>query len=499
MELAIRPGKIEKPMDGRSHPNELVARLGRWFTELRARPLTRILPIGAVVLLAFLVPGMRSLVNESGHGFAQIGIGIHETDPVGDYLVGWFYAVIILCSILFWPVRYAHKGLLLKMWLVRCLVTLGLMLVYEGYYSLDAYEYFHESRYPVFRWPVSMGDNWSVMSYMAWWINQNLLIADSYHALKVIFSLLGLLGSYFLYLGIVRHSRAESAVLFVFLQVLPSMLFWSSILGKDPVNFFAICLYAYGVLSWLSPVERDDDEDEAPTLLSRWPSIVAIAGGIWIAFLIRPWTAQILMLPLVVLALNRIRWPFVRVIAYGIVPFVLNKVVDRLLQKFGIATATDLLAITQAISRSWSRGGSALEVPNFTSVWDVAAFAPLGMFTALFRPLPGEVMNPFGMLAGVENLALLILLLMGAREKWRNWGRTPPNERALIVWAVMTVLGWSFVYGFVSYQNLGAAFRFRLQILPVLILLVIFLNFDPEKPNLLLRVREGLGRDRDAE
>lgn len=440
---------------GRAHP-------------FRSRKLLRTIALGLLaVVLAACVPFARWLVNDWGRGFVTLGIGIFETDPTSDYLVGWLYAIIILGSILFWPVKNAHRGMLIKFWLLRCLITLVAMLAYEGFYALDAYGYFHEARYPEFRWPVTFGDNWAMMSYFTWWVNHTFLIQDSYHALKVIFSLFGMLGSYLLYLGILANTRREDTRLMVLLQVIPSMLFWSSILGKDPLNFFAICLYCYGVLAWLGGKGK----------LGSW---AAVAMGLLIAFLVRQWTAYILTAPLFALVLNRVPVKIIRYVGYACIPFLLMKAGEAMMQKVGLNSMSEVVTATREVSRSWARGGSALEAPNFQSVGDIIKFAPLGMFTALFRPLPGEIMNPFGLLAGFENLTLLGFVVMGIRRKWQRWEETPNGERTLILWCVITILCWSLVYGFISYQNLGAAFRFRLQILPLLVMLVIFLNRKSE-------------------
>ena len=36
---------------------------------------------------------------------------------------------------------------------------------------------------------------------------------------------------------------------------------------------------------------------------------------------------------------------------------------------------------------------------------------------------------------------------------------------------------WGAVYGFASYQNLGTAFRFRVQVVPILLLLGLYLTY----------------------
>jgi hypothetical protein len=44
-----------------------------------------------------------------------------------------------------------------------------------------------------------------------------------------------------------------------------------------------------------------------------------------------------------------------------------------------------------------------------------------------------------------------------------------------VLWAVLLVVIWASLYGPISYQNLGAAVRFRLQVLPVELLILLYL------------------------
>ncbi len=111
-------------------------------------------------------------------------------------------------------------------------------------------------------------------------------------------------------------------------------------------------------------------------------------------------------------------------------------------------------------------------MPIIRTPLDALKFLPVGFFTALFRPLPGEVMNPFGMLAGLENLLLLGLLWRAirawTREVWRD---------ELVVWFLSYVVVWGILYAFISPQNLGAAVRFKVQALPQLLFLLVYVGF----------------------
>jgi hypothetical protein len=199
-----------------------------------------------------------------------------------------------------------------------------------------------------------------------------------------------------------------------------------------------------------------------------WP----FAAGILLASFIRIWLGLIFVLPLgLFFVVGRQSW--VRRIVFGMlcVPiFVLA--MQNFSERFQVETAGELVERTDQLSQGWSHGGSGQKIEGgFESVGDMVKFLPLGMFTALFRPLPGEVLNPFGLLAGAENALLLGLLFWALyKGRWRRIKREP-----IIAWAVAVVIVWSAIYGFVSFQNLGTAFRFKTQVMPILMLTLAYL------------------------
>jgi hypothetical protein len=144
--------------------------------------------------------------------------------------------------------------------------------------------------------------------------------------------------------------------------------------------------------------------------------------------------------------------------------------VGYLSDRFQIGSADSLVQTTNGISHSWSTGGSAQDVPEFKSLGEMISFAPTGMFAALFRPLPGEVDKLFGLLAGLENLFLLGLAGLALSRMRLSFFRDPAITAGFTL-----VVVWSFLYGFASYQNLGSAERFKLQVLPVMLLLLFFI------------------------
>ena len=418
-------------------------------------------------LLGLAIPWLSESIESVGMQIYMLAPGLEHDNALADYLLGLATAAAITLAIILWPMQNPTKRKdLVPLWLMRCAVTLGFMLIYEKNYSIDAFAYFGESLYSVPRYPLKSGDTYALFINICWWINQNILPFPSYHTQKLLFALIGFGGSNLVYGAITRLLGRDDRRMLWIAHLCPSILFWSSILGKDPLTFIAVSAYVYGISGILTKQQAVS-------------SILWIASGALLSFIFRPWMVGILAAPLLAMPVIRIKQPILRIIAIALVPVALQFSTNYLSQSLNISSTSEVLEMTNQISRSWSRGGSGQEVPEFKTSGDMLAFAPIGMFTALFRPLPGEVLNPFGLLAGFENIVLLVALIFGIRRGWREKMLTDDRVIALI----SVVLSWSFVYGFVSYQNLGAAVRFKLQILPALLALILFLNYYKAQTN----------------
>ena len=374
-----------------------------------------------------------------------------------DYLLGVLWAIVLGATLFAWPIPFAHRLVLVAAWCVRVLVALGFMLYYEwNYPTLDAYGYFAASLDPTFDWSsVAFGRGTEILNAFAWLHARAL--PESYHAMKITCAFAGMAATYVLYRSAVVALGREYVPVLLVLLFAPSMLFWSSILGKDPLILVGIALYAYGVVCW----QRRGN----PLYL------VPAACGIVVAAGIRLWFAPILLGPVFILALIGLRSALQRIVFTIAGAVMLWLAVERFREQFALASINELVSTANYWSQGWAYGGSAqLLAFEFTGLGSMIRFLPLGMFTALFRPLPGEVMNAFGLLAGLENLLLLALAAVAlVRMRVRDFADP------LVVWALAWVGAWSALYGFVSYQNLGTAVRFKLQILPVLLLLSLHL------------------------
>jgi len=388
---------------------------------------------------------------------------IKPPDPMWGYLLGYVWALAILFVILMTPIPQRDRKALASLWVVKVGVCLGFMLFFESNYGIDSYWYFH----------LGMSDPEAFAN--AGWGNgtanvvalsalHQAFLPGAYHALKLSFAAVGLAGVYYFYRATcLLVGRSDLRWLYA-LGLTPSILFWGSILGKDPIAMLGIALFTYGVIAVYRRRRARD-------------AVVALLGLV-IASWIRDWLAAIFLLPLVMFFVVG-KGHFVRkallillsVIALGYSAQVFT-------ERFQLDSTRALEERASTISQRWAIGGSAQRIEQRSmDLADMTAFAPVGAFTALFRPLPGEVNNAFGVLAGIENSVLLLFVALALRG-----GRWTKLTRPEALWIFTTIVVWAVIYGFVSYQNLGTAVRYKLQILPMMIMLVIYLLEPRRQP-----------------
>jgi hypothetical protein len=397
------------------------------------------------------------------------GSGIPQEDLIADYFRALAWALLIGVTIPLWPVLREDRIKLMWGWLAKTFVTLVVMIPYEGHYSLDAFGYFYRSRFADL--PVSLtlsGLRSDGLPLLLGWTQERFF--DSYHALKVSFSAIGLIAIYLCYRAICMAVDRRSSNVFYALALFPSVLFWSSILGKDPIVFLGVALYCYGVVGWRF------------RLKPRY--LVLMSIGVGLAAMIRLWLGLILILPLFVLVARGTRRLPARLLFTAMVGLGFLFMLQQFAEGMGISNAGDLLPATDAIAHQFvgDLGGSTREITiSFTSIGFMLGFLPIGVFTVLFRPLPGEVMNVYGVIAGFENLAILVWSLKACRMLLNREVRRRALAEPIMAWALALTLMWAAMYGFVSYQNLGAAVRFRLSILPAFIGAYLYVRYWAER------------------
>lgn len=401
-------------------------------------------------LIAVILPPTIWIAMQISALTTSTGVRLPWEGHESDYLAGLGAALVLGAFILIAPVRERNRLPLLLVWVIKCFVVLGFMLVYESQYDvLDAYSYHEQARLGEY---AAADLTWGAGTQLVTHALQLLyeVLPPSYHMAKVLFAFMGLVGIYLVYRGWSIYTGDQSRRLFFILVLFPGILFWSSILGKEPVLIFSMGLYVYGLAYFLRR--------------RQLVGLFLVCAAVILAGAIRPWMAIILSIPLgmgVFISSRgpKKKWLILIIFASALVASI------PLLDEYA-AVSLRLDAINQ-MSRGWSEGGAAQTVPEFGSYQDVAAFLPLGAFTALFRPLPGEIMNAFGLMASLESLLLLGMMVLGVMH-WRQ----NLLKDLLYVMLCSLVIVWAIAYGLVSYQNLGTAVRFRAQILPVLLVVL---------------------------
>lgn len=393
----------------------------------------------------------------------DFGHRIPSHDLASDYLVAWTLAFGFGFLLIALPIKSELRGMMLLFWAARSFVCLGVMLFYESYYDLDTVAWYQQSRNLILEPNLIWGSGTENTVILYALFNAILPTESTFHCLKVIFSFIGLFGVYFFYRGIVRATGFKSNTLFYVLGLFPSILFWSSHAHKDPIVFFGIGLYFYGAFSVLNHFSPK--------------SFFCVVAGLMIAGMMRFWTAPIFLFPLLVVIIVRARSNiFWRTGILSALIYMQMLLVQFVIDSFSFSSRIDVIKIVNSFARGWASGGSAQEVPEFSSTADIARFMPWAMFSSLFRPFPGEIMNAFGLLAGIENAVLIVIVAYGLFKAGPYL-----HKSSTLLLTVLSIIFWSMIYCFVSYQNLGTAVRFKLQILPLL-LSIPFIAYIESRP-----------------
>lgn len=407
------------------------------------------------ICLGLATPALMEMVHILGYAFRQEGLE-------ADYAKGVVWAIILGFSILAWPVSDRSKQDLLWVWFAKALVTLGPMLVYEWKYGMDAAGYFSLSRQSGAEWPGFQIDDVAVgtatMVNLCWLLQQ--LVPDSFHGLTVSFAMMGLVAVYLFYRATVLFLGHDDRRIFFLLAFWPTVLCWSSTLGKDPLVLLGIALYVYGVVGWVH--------------LKKTRFLPVLALGVMVAMAIRVWLGVVMFLPLAIVFLGGKRSIGMKVVFGLLVGVALWFSVDQFAGYFLLESVEDLADKAEHLSAGFASpeyGGSTQEFKGYEGFGGMVMFLPVGIFTALFRPLPGEVPNIFGLLASLENVVMLWLLWLAIRRtQWKEL------KEPIVTWALSLVIAWSILYAFISSYNLGTASRYRLQVLPVMICLLVYLS-----------------------
>lgn len=435
---------------------------------------------GGVLLMVLAAAMGASWLATNVHG---LGERLEQSELELDYAMGLLWWAGIAIGI--WLLAGVNRHLLLAGWVAKFFVVLIAMLFYEYKYryNLDAYLYFRmvatgehfffpgidwrqESWMPMFQQTVEVAtvqgqlvQNIGTENMLRLVMAVSQLTGPYYHALKVVFAFLGYLGIWLFYRAFVVVVGRPFPLAFYALALYPSILFWSSIFGKDPVFMLFLGLYAYGSAAWLSRGSLGG---------VAWAG-VAMLGS----YLFRPWMAAIEAIPFLLASL-------VRLIGWVPVALGLSVVVGAVGLGVGLTGPLKVLEVSSFVEIMASRAegqtgqgesGTGLTLAEAQELWQTPQGIALVIFTGLFRPLPFDIKNMLVGIAALENSILLILFLVSMLKYLRGALMKSP----VVLWAMTYSLIWAAAYGLIVLTNFGAGTRYRLQVLPFMILLILLL------------------------
>ena len=395
-------------------------------------------------------------------------VGINSST---SYLYGVIWAWLLAYSISLWPINPKEKIVLLIIWGIKTFITLGVLLLYEYNYELDAFAYFSQPTEDDFTFSGISFDGTENIFNLIWLHHQ--LLPESYQLLKVSFSYIGLIASFIFYRAFSLILDYKNINLLLLFSLFPSILFFSSTIGKEPLLLLGISIYILGVIGLYKKLNHY--------------YLLMIIVGLVISFSMRYWICFIFSLPLVVLFwhskiqinLKIIILLLLLSLFYFLYDYTLHRFISYSVggwspYSYKSVEGKNIFEALNTLFANRSFGGSSNTwYKSFNSFSDIVEFLPLGVFTALYRPLPGEVSGIFGLLAGIENL-LLLLITIHAIFCLRKSSLYNP----LFQWMIAIIICWLSMYSFLSFNNFGANERYKVQIIPIILGLILYVYHE---------------------
>ena len=415
-------------------------------------------------LSAFSTPPYLDMVE-------QLGFRIPQDDMAKDYTASLVWAAFLGTCIIFSPIRHKDKNMLLWAWFIKCFISLFALLFYEAHYPSDAQGFWSWNTTGVFQRSLmdillQTEHNSYNLSYSII-VHNNMVpdfIKNSYHSLKISFSMVGLMAIYIFYRTSIIITKRENQMIFWAFVLCPSLLIWTARIGKESIMVFGVAVHAAGLVNWHF----------------KRKSIYLFMGlaGLFVCAFIRIWIGALLLVSLFSYALYATKSFLSKAVCSLLLGLLIFSAYNMSIQKLvGKNNSVAVYDKMQRLQKENTKGGSAINRTHvvINGLPDIIKHAPSGIFTALFRPLPWDMPDLFGLLCGMEGLLLLYLF-------FRAMNRTRLKELndPIVVWGIVLVLSWAMLYGFVIY-NFGTGLRWKTQILPIFLGLLLYLGRSRSK------------------
>lgn len=367
--------------------------------------------------------------------------------PVDIVLAILIFIISIICSsLLYKPLKLRLlTTFLLAVW--HTLACLGAYL-YALSFPADSKSYFVKS---IIGEELGVVGSGLVIAFSSFFTSG---MGVSFFGLFSIFNIFGVIALLILY-SILRQQSEGSlkycSRLYLPLLFLPGLSFWSSAPGKDSVALLAAALFTWSGIKFTSR--------QYTLLLS-----ILLMG------LVRPHVSVFMAFAYGITVLFDYRVPlsFRFIVLFGgfscsvlIFDFIISYV---RLDSLSIELVSENLKNIRSHS---STGGGSINTAS------ISIFA--SMFFYLFGPLPGQVNNVFGLIGGLENIYILLLVILFICSK-----NAFSSAKKYPVLTIYFLTAWP-VLSYVTY-NYGIAIRQKWMILPALFAIVFYALSKQNEP-----------------
>lgn len=237
---------------------------------------------------------------------------------------------------------------------------------------------------------------------------------------------------------------------------LPSISFWSSGIGKDPISFLSVVLALWSSLN----------------LKNR---LFAMSLSIIMMFFVRPHIAGILIIALAVsLLFDKKTNALVKVVLASVTIGISSLLIPYALNYAGVQgsnTPEEIAEYIQGREDVYKNTGSGVTLSEMSF--------PMKLFTYMFRPIILEARSVTQIFSALDNILLLYLFIAGGYRIIKNKNLTSLENRkfmwayAIIAWLVLAL----------TTGNLGIAVRQKIMILPFFLYLFISVMSNNKKFN----------------
>lgn len=301
----------------------------------------------------------------------------------------------------------------------------------------------------------------------------------SYHVHTVFMCFLSLAGLVYLYKFFKHFAIANKRFLFFVVFLVPSVVLWTSGVLKEGLLVFGLGVMLYFLKKLLA--EKN-----------KLKSLLFMHIGIFLLLYIKYYTLIAIAMPLIAFVLvykfkiKRVFLTYASLLLLYLLLGVITKYVFPAYDPFQILSLKqqDFFGLAQSMD-----AGSVINAPILeNSVWSFLKNIPFALYVVLLRPLFFESLNPLMLAAGLENLIVFFLFIIGIIAKRK---RLLSDNLFMFSFSFVLIL---YVLIGVTTPVLGAVVRYKVPALPFLFVILI-LMIDIKKiqnifPQLKFKIKE---------